>query len=120
MIVTMAVVSVMKMPIDQVVDMVAVRHGVVAAVRAVHVRRPMPVAAMTWRASVRVRAVHCDRAFVDVVAVHRVEMAVVEIIDVAVMRDGAMPAARTMNVAVARMNLVVAHRGGPPDWFMEA
>lgn len=118
-IVTVIVVNVVKVPVDEVVDVIAMRDHVVAAVRVVYVPRAMPTAPMAWSASVWVRAVHCDRAFVDVVAVHRVEMAVVEIVNVAIMLDGAMPAVRPMDVAVTRVNLVVAHGGDPPDPFIE-
>jgi hypothetical protein len=54
---------------DEIVDMVAVRHGLVAAVVAVRVGGLVTVAAMIRRAAVRAPGVDLQHVLVDVVAV---------------------------------------------------
>ena len=107
------------MAIDEVVDVVTVRHRVVPAIRAVNVAVRVAVAPMTRRTRSRVGGVNRDRAFVDVVSVHRVQVAIMEIVDVAIVLDGAVAAVRPMNMRVVGVNLVLAHRGRPPDQFVE-
>ena len=117
MIVTVPIVRVMQVPVDKVVDVIAVRHRVVAAARTVDVAVLVSVAAMARCAGIRVSFVDGDRALVDMIAVHRVEMPVVQVVDMAVVLDGTMPAMRSVNVTVIGMDLVFAHRGCPPVRF---
>lgn len=55
MVVAMAAVGVVKVPVDQVVHMVAVRNGFVAAIRAVNVRGFVPAAKMARSAPGRIQ-----------------------------------------------------------------
>jgi hypothetical protein len=112
-IVTVPVVGVVKVPIDEIVDVVAVRDGVVPAARTVDMGVRVSVATVPWRAAVGVRCVDRDRALVDMIAVHRVEMTVVQVVGMPVVLDGTMPAVRAVNVSVAGVNLVVVHRECP-------
>ncbi len=109
-VVAVTVVDVVKVTVDQVVDVVAVRHGRVAAVRAVHVIGRMPAARVVWRAPGRVRGTDRDRALVDVIAVDSVEMAIVKVVHVAVVLDTSVAAVRAVDVVVVGVNLVLAHR----------
>ncbi|HEY1553244.1 MAG TPA: hypothetical protein VGF94_00350 [Kofleriaceae bacterium] len=113
MVVAVTGVRVVKVAIDQVVDVIAVRHRLVAAARTVHVTGRVPLARVTGGATGRVRRVDRDCAFVDVVVVDHVEVAVVEVVDVAAVPDGPMPAVGAMDVIVLRVNLVGAHRWIP-------
>ena len=109
-VVAVTAVRMMEMPIDEVIYVVAVRHGRVTAVRAVHVAGRVSVAGVVWRAAGRVRGIDCDRALVDVIAVNHVEMAVVKVVDVAVVLDATVAAVRAVDVVVLGVNLVLAHR----------
>jgi hypothetical protein len=55
MIVAVITVRMMKMPINQVVYMIAMRHRIVPTPRPMHMRFIMPPAAMLGRASIGIR-----------------------------------------------------------------
>jgi hypothetical protein len=87
----MIAVRMVQPAVHEIVDMVAMRHRFMAAVRTVFVR------AVDFR-----RAVHGifiadrDGMFVDVILVHMVKMAIVKIIHMAVMANRGVPACRAM------------------------
>ena len=107
MIVAMIAVRVMQPPADEVIDMVAVRHCLVSAVGAVRMR-----AARLRGAVHRIGGVDRDGVLVDVVLVHVMEMAVVEIVDVAVMANRGVTAVRAMPMAVVGVVLLGASGHG--------
>lgn len=113
-IVAVSFVNMVEMAVDEVVDVVSVRYRIVPAVCAMHVTRGVPIAVVARSAPVWMGCVHGDDALVDVIVVHHVEMAIVQIVDVTVMLDRAMAAVGTMNMLVARMHVVFAHPGRPP------
>src|SRR5262245_44721199 len=83
--------------------MVAMRHGLVPAARA------MPVSALIFgRAAIGVGGVDSKGMFVDIVPMHMVQMAVVEIVDVAVVTNRGMPAVWTVLMGMAGMVLLAA------------
>ena len=89
-VVAVSVMRMMQPAINQIIHVVAVRNGGVAAVGAVNV---LPVVAFrSQRAFVRVGVADGNNVFINVVAVRMVQMAVVEIIHVPVVHDGDMPA----------------------------
>jgi hypothetical protein len=96
-----------QMSIDQVVGMVAMRHRFVSAARAMPMRRIVPAAAVVRRAAVGIRCAHFDDVFVDVIPVRMVEMAVVKVIDVALMADRNMTAARLVDMRMVGVNGVI-------------
>ena len=113
MVVAVALVRVVQATIDQEVDVVAVRHGIVAAALAVEVAAAM----VGCVAAVRVQLVHGQPVFVDVVAVGVVQVAVVEEVDVAVVDDLRMAAPGPVDVLVGAVNVAFgAHgrHGTPP------
>jgi len=77
MVVTVTIVRVVEMPIDQVIDVVAVWHRLVAALRAVQMILDVSAARMIRRADYRIAGIDGERMFVHVVAVRGVEVAVV-------------------------------------------
>lgn len=99
----------MQVPVDEVVDMVAVRHRFVPAVWAVHVRRSVPFARVVWRAVGRVVATDRHLVLVDVVAMNVVEMTVVEVVHVTVVLDGSVTTPRTVCVVVGKVG-IAGHR----------
>jgi hypothetical protein len=102
-------VRMVQVPADEVVDVIAVRDGVVPAARPVHVTRNVGAAGVRGRARRRVRSVDADCALVDVAGVGVVQMPVVQVIGVAAVCDRRMTAAGTVGVSVVGVNGVVAH-----------
>src|ERR1700751_3769624 len=90
----MVAVRVMKMAVDQVIDMIAMRYGLVSAARAVDVTRIVATAA--WRTLVRIIRIDLALGFVYTIAMRMVQMAIVQIVDVVAMRDCGVSAARAM------------------------
>ena len=107
MIVAMAVVDMVQAAIHQVVDVVAMGHGFMAAVRAVDMVGCM-AGTLAMGALVGVGGADFDDVLVHVIAMHVVQVAVVEIVDVAVVLDGGVSAIRPMLVAVVGVMLVAA------------
>ena len=103
----MAAVGVMQVPTDEIVDMVSVRHGLVAAAR------PVPVALVVSRAGVvggtgaGVAVVHLEHMLLDVVAVRVMEMTVVQVVDVIPVLNRGMAAGWAVMVRMVRVDLVV-------------
>lgn len=106
MVVAVALVGVVQPPAHEVIDVIAVRHGLVSAVRSVLV---VGVA----RGGVGVTSGMClvdrDHVLVDVVVVGVVQVAVVEIVDVIVVMDGGVPATRSVLVRVGAFVYLVSH-----------
>jgi hypothetical protein len=100
-VVAVVAVRVVQVPVHQVVDVVAVGGCCVAAAGAMLVGFLVTAAVMAWSASGRVRRVDCQGMFLDLAAVLVVQVAVVQVIDVAIMQDGGVPAVRAVLVGVA-------------------
>jgi hypothetical protein len=93
---------------DQIVDVVAVRDGLMTASRAVGV--PGVVARTgkgVFRSAVlRVRATNLDCVLVDMVLVRVMQVTVVQIVHMSLVADGHVAAVRTVLVCVVLVNLV--------------
>lgn len=113
MVITMRAMGEVQMTVDEIVDMVSVRHGLVATVCAVAMAGLMSVAAMGGRASGRVLRSDTEPMFIDMVAVWMVQMPIMQVVGVTVMGDGRMPAVRSVLMGVMLMDGVVAHRRTP-------
>lgn len=109
MIVAVVFVRMMEVTAHEIIHVAAVRHGRVAAARAMHVAGLVPSTGVRRRAHVRIARADLDRAFVDVIAVHGVEAAVVEVIDVFAVAKGGMAAAFAMDVGMLWMDPVPGH-----------
>jgi hypothetical protein len=111
-IVAMVAMRMVKMAVDEIIDVIAVRHGLMSTPWAMHVPRLMTFATMIGRASVRVSRTHFDDMLVDVIAVRMVEMAIMQIIDVVAMANGCVTTAGAMLVIVIGMmrKIAGAHR----------
>jgi hypothetical protein len=108
-VVAVIVVGVVQVVGDQVVDMVAVRHRLVTAVWTMLVAFWMTSAIMVRRAAIGIGRTHGDDVFVEVVLVRMMKMAVVEIVDVAIVRYRRVTAAWTVLVRMIAMNFMIAH-----------
>lgn len=113
MVVAVVTVRVMEVALYQVVDMVTVRHGLVAATRAVLMAGFVPAAVMGRRAADRVYAVHLEAVFVDMVLVRVMEVPFVQVIDMPIVDDRGVTAAGTVYVVVWPFVLLMAHGSLP-------
>lgn len=108
MVVAVVAVRVVQMTINEVVGVVAMRYGFVSAAGAVYMSRFVAVAVMIWGADVRVGGADGDAVFIDVVAVRVVQVAIVQVIDVAFVFDGGVTAIRAVLVFVVGVVRFVA------------
>lgn len=94
----MVAVRVMKAPIHQIVDMVAVRHGLVAAVRSVTVCSIVTGGVVLGIAAIRIHVIHRDLVLICPTAFAVFKVAMVEIIDMAFVLDGEVAAVRAVHM----------------------
>ena len=111
MVVAMVAVRVVQVAVDQVVDVVTVRDGFVAATGAMDVAGLVAAAFVLGRAAVGVGGRDGDHVLVDVVAMRMVQVAVVQVVDMTVMPDGRVAAAGAMGVVMVGVmgQLAFAH-----------
>jgi hypothetical protein len=112
-IVAVVAVRMMQVSSDEVVDVVSVRHGFVAAAGAMLVGGIVGATSMGRRARRWVRCTNSERVLVDSVALRVVQVAVVEVVGVAVMLHGLVAAAGAVLVRVIRVSLVIGHERSP-------
>ena len=111
-VVAVAVVRVMQVAVHEIVNVIAVRHGLVTAAGAVDVSRCVAAAAVVGGAGIGVGGADGDAVFIHMVVVRMVQMAVVQIVDVAVMPDGGVAATRAVPVrvvGVVRLGAGIGH-----------
>jgi hypothetical protein len=101
--VVIAVVAVrlVQVAVDQIVDVVAVRNGFMAAAGAVAVGFLMLAAVVAWGASRGVGPVHFEFVLLNTVFTHVMQVAVVQIIDMVIVFDCGMSAILPVLVRVA-------------------
>jgi hypothetical protein len=111
-IVAVIAMHVVQVAVDQVIRVVAVRYGLMAAARPMLVLLRVPPAIVLRSTPTRVGGTHVHRVFLDVGGAEMVQVAVVQVIDVPVMLDASMPTLGTVLVVVAGVvGLCVTHRG---------
>lgn len=106
MIVAMVAVGVMKMAVDQIIDVIAVRDRLVAAAGAVHVIGRMRAAVVRRRAGAGIGRRHVEHMLLDGRAGRVMQMPVVQVIDVVAVLHRGMPATLAVRVIVL---MVMAH-----------
>jgi hypothetical protein len=107
-VVAMIAMRMVQAPIDQIIHVVAMGDSLMAAARAMPMRRIMSAGAMLRRAAIGIRCRDFDDMLIDSAIMHMMQMAVVEIVDMAPMRDRDVTAARPMNVT--GMDVIGANR----------
>lgn len=112
-VVAVVAVRMMQMTVDQVIDVVAVRHRFVPAARPMHMTGAMASAVMLRRAAVRVGCADDDYVLVDMVAMHVMEVAVMQEIDVAFVAHRGVTALRAVLVVVMGVLGATGHRRSP-------
>lgn len=105
-IVTVPFARVMKVPVDDEVDVVSVRDCIVSATFSVSVRCIVPRARVARRAGGRIRGAHAERVLVDVVAVHMVQVPAAEKVFVSLVREALVAASRPVLMRVIRVGVV--------------
>ena len=100
MVVAVVAVRVMQMAVHQIANVIAVWHGLVAAVRPVDVGFIVAATVVVGRATVRVLVRDLDDMFVYVVLMRMVEVTIVNVINMIAMLHGGVAAVRTMRVRV--------------------
>lgn len=103
MVVAMITMWVVQMAINQIVHMISMRHCFVATTRTMHMGSIVAAAPMVWCTLIRIGRRCLDDVFVDVVAVHVMEVAVVEVVNMAVVANRGVTASRSMDVRVILM-----------------
>jgi len=110
MVVAVAAMSVVEMAIHQVVDVVAVRDRGMTASGGVNMARWMAMTRVIRRASRGIGRINGNLALVDVIAMHGVEVTIVQVVDVVVMLDREVSTVAAMNMVVLGMRHVSGHR----------
>ncbi len=113
-VVAVAGVRVVQVALDEVVDVVAVGDGLVAAVGAVGVLAAVGAARVLRGAVAGVGGLDGDGVLFDAAVLARVvEMAVVQVVGVAVVLDGGVAAAVAVHVVFVLVVVVMAHSSSP-------
>ncbi len=99
-IIAMPVMRIVEVITHQVVDMIAMRYGLVAAAGSVQMSLLMLGAFVPMRAVLWICRRYAYDVFIDMVVVVIVQMAVVQIIDVIVMHDARVTALRAMRMSM--------------------
>ena len=108
MVVAMVAMRMMQVSIDQIIDVIAMRHGFVSAARPMHVSGVMPRAAVLRRAGIGIGRGHLDHMLVDMIAMGMMQMAVMEVVHVTAMLHGRVPATGAMDMRMVGMRRVLA------------
>jgi hypothetical protein len=103
-VVTVGAVRMVQMATHQVVNVLAVRYGVVSASRAMLVRRLVLGTCVTWGAFSRVRAAGRQRMLVDMIAVDIVQLSIMNVIGVALVLNRLMATVRSVSVTCTPSN----------------
>jgi hypothetical protein len=109
-IVAVAVVNVMKVVFDDVVDVIAVRNRLVSASSPVDVVGRVAAAHVPGLAPRRMGGIDREHALVDMAAVRVMEVTVVQVVDVALVLDRDVTARSAMDVVVPIVDRMRGHR----------
>lgn len=106
MVIAMPRVLVVQMPVHQIVDVIPVRHGRMAATRAMHMAGVVAGARVPGSAGGRIRGVDVDAVLVIMPVMGVVQVAVVQVIHVAVVPHGQMSAAGAVHMRMIVVNVM--------------
>ena len=100
MVIAMIVMRIMQMSVDQIINMVAMRYCLMPTVRPMHMLGWMSGALMSGCAALRIGRCYANHMFIDMAFMRMMQMAVVQIIDVAIVHDPGVAALRPMRMIV--------------------
>ncbi len=98
MVVAVAVVRMVKVTVDQIIEVIAVRDLLVPAIVAVYVGGGMSPTGVSWSAGDRIHFRHLEDVLVEVIVVLPVQAAIVQVVDVIAVTHGEVAASHSMNV----------------------
>jgi hypothetical protein len=107
-VVAVIAVRMVQVTVDEIIDVVPMRYGFVTARRAVDVARVMAATIVIRCTLVGILRIDRERMLVDMIAVHMMQMTVVQIVDVIVVLDCRMPTVRTVLMVVVGVMRFVA------------
>jgi len=105
-VVAVAAMRVMEMSVDEIVDVVAMRDGLVAATSSMPVSGIVTGADVAGCTSRRIGAAHFDHMLIEMIVVRLMEVAVVKIVHVIAVLDGDMAATGSVNMVMPLVNLM--------------
>ena len=108
-VVAVSLMRMMQVAIHQIVNMISVRNGLMAAIGTMHMLRIVTFALVSLCAVVRVGGAHLKLVFIDVAFMRVVQVAVMQEVGMTVMLDGDMAAVAVVLMGVVRMRDVLAH-----------
>ena len=111
MIIAVTVMGMMEVAINEIINVIPVRHAFMSTIGAVSVPLIMTFAIMIRRARTRIDVAYGKGMFVDVVFMHMMHVPIVQIVDVAVVRYSCMSAMGAMRVTVGRMLFTLCFHG---------
>jgi hypothetical protein len=117
-VVTVIAVRMVQVAVDEIVDVIPMRHRFMAAPRSVNVARL--VAAAARRALVRIFGAHFEPVLVYMIAVRMMQMPVMQIINMIVVLDGSMSAVRAMLMVVVSVMWFVAGAHAEAPWLQRS
>jgi len=111
-IVTVVAVRMMQVPGDHIIDVVTVRYCLVPAIGPMSVSCLMTGTMMIGRASLRISGTYFNFVFLDDCRDFRgmMKMAVMNVINVAIVSDCGMPTVRSVLMTMVRMNFRICHK----------
>jgi hypothetical protein len=114
-VITVIAVRMMKVAVDQIVDVIAVRHRFVSAARPVDMARIMGAAMVARRTLIRICRADLKLVLVYMIAMRMMQVPIMQVIDMIAMFDGRVPAVRAvLMVVVVMMGFVAgAHLEAP-------
>jgi hypothetical protein len=104
--------GVVQVPTYQVIDVVPVGYGLVPTVCTMNMRLIMTRTVVAWRTLVRIGRVDLDAMIVHQIAVRMVQVAIVKIVNMAIVLDSRMATVWAVLVAVSTGMLPMSLRHG--------
>jgi hypothetical protein len=112
MVVAMALMRMVKVSIDEIIDVVSVRDRRMPTSRPMHVVFLVPGASMPPGASIRIHRCHTEGMLFDTsIGGLVMQVAIMEVVDMVVVLNGGVPALRSMNMVM--MFVFLRHRSSP-------
>lgn len=113
MVVAVATVWVMQVAVHQVIDMITMRHRLMAAARPVDMICRMAVALMTWRAALWIVRIHRQAVLVNMITVLMVQVTIMQVINVTIVLDRRVTATGLVFMVVVGMLRASTHAPSP-------
>ena len=114
----MIAMGMMQMTVHQVIDVIAMGHGLMPATHAMHMFRPMTGTLMIRRAAIRVDGVDVQGMLIDMTVVHVVQMPVMQVVDMAGVFNGGVATVRAVLMIVVTVVFfsALSHGGLLGQW----